>query len=82
MALSSFCKAAVLGQGGGIARTMQHANNHDLSFVVQIVDGVAAGETYAQAPSKILARGRGKREMPQWLTINFDLVDEACRCRL
>jgi len=56
LATSAFRKAAALRQGGSITRAVQDANDHDLSFVVQIVDGVIARKTDAQARRKILSR--------------------------
>ena len=76
---SALCKAAMLRQGSGIARAMQDANDHKLMFVVLVVDGVIARETYAQAGREILARGRGERKIQQRLAILFDPVDKA-RC--
>jgi hypothetical protein len=60
LASSAFRKAAVLRHGGGITRAVQDADDHDLSFVVQIVDGVIARKTDAQARRKIVSRLNGK----------------------
>jgi hypothetical protein len=79
---SSFRKTAVLRQSGGVTRAVQNTNEHDLSFVIQIVDGVIAGKANAQAGCEILTRGRGERKISQRFTILFDPVDEARRGRL
>jgi hypothetical protein len=79
MATSSFRKTAVLCQGGSVTRAVQNANEHDLSFVIQIVDGVIAGKAHTQARREILARGRGERKITQRLAILFDAVDKT-RC--
>src|SRR5277367_5163412 len=82
MATSSFRKTAVLCQGGGVTRAVQNANEHDLSFVIQIVDAVIAGKAHTQARREILARGRGERKISQRFAILFDAVDQARRGRL
>jgi hypothetical protein len=69
----------VLRQGGGITRTMQDANDHKLALIVLVVDGVIAGETYAQAGREVVARWGGERKITQRLAILFDPVDQA-RC--
>ena len=56
LASSALRKAAMLRRGGGITSAVQDADDHDLSFVVQIVDGVIARKTDAQAGRKILSR--------------------------
>jgi hypothetical protein len=56
---SSFRKTAVLRQSGGVTRAVQNTNEHDLSFVIQKVDGVIAGKAHTQTGREILARGRG-----------------------
>jgi hypothetical protein len=43
---SAFRKSAVLGQGGHVAGAMQNPNDHKLTLIVQVVDGVVAGKTY------------------------------------
>jgi hypothetical protein len=72
----------MLRQRGGIAGAVQDANDHKLFFVMQVVDGVVAGEAYPQTGGKILTRGRGEREMAQRLAIILDFVDQARRSRL
>jgi hypothetical protein len=79
---SVFLETAVLGQGGRIAGAMQNSDDHKLMLVVQVVDGVVAGETDAQPPSKVFPRRRCKREVKQPVAIVPDLVDEARRCCL
>jgi hypothetical protein len=79
---SSFRKTAMLRQGGGVTRAVQNANEYDLSFVMQIVDGVIAGKAHAQAGCEILARGRGEWKISQRFAIMFDAVDQARRGRL
>jgi hypothetical protein len=71
----------VLGQGGGIARAMQHANDNQFAFVVAVVDDVVAGKTRTQAGSKLFARRAGQREITERLARIFDLVDQPCRGR-
>jgi hypothetical protein len=80
--LRLFNKTAMLGESGGIARSMQDTDNHEVIFVMHIVDGVVAGKADAQTRRKILTRGCGERKVPQRLTIVLDLVDQARRCRL
>ena len=75
-------KAAVLRQGGGATRSVQNANEHDLSFVIQVVDRVIAGKAHTQARREIIARGRGERKITQRLAIVFDAVDQTRRGRL
>jgi hypothetical protein len=58
---------------------VQNTHDYDLSFVAQIVDGVVAGKTHAQAGREILARGRGERKISQRFAILFDAVDQARR---
>ena len=61
---------------------MQHANDNQLAFVVMVVDDVIAGKTRAQAGSKLLARGAGKRKITERLARLFDLVEQPRRGRL
>src|ERR1700733_8836307 len=49
-------------------------------LVVQVVDGVVAGETDAQPSRKIFPRRRCKGEVKKPVAIVLDLVDEARRC--
>jgi hypothetical protein len=79
---SAFLETAVLGQGGRIAGAMQNSDDHKLMLVVQVVDGVVAGETDAQPLRKVFLRRRCKREVKQPVAIVPDLVDEARRCCL
>ena len=72
----------MLRQGGGVTRTVQNANEHDLSFVIQIVDGVIAGKAHAQARREIVARGRSERKISQRFAILFDAIDQTRRGRL
>jgi hypothetical protein len=72
----------MLRESGGITRAMQDTNEHDLSFIVQIVDGVIAGKAHTQARREIIARGRGERKITQRLAIVFDAVDQTRRGRL
>jgi hypothetical protein len=72
----------MLRQSGGVTRAVQNANEHDLSFVVQIVDRVIARKRYAQARRKILARGRGERKISQRFAILSDAIDQTRRGRL
>jgi hypothetical protein len=65
---SVFLETAVLGQGGRIAGAMQNSDGQ-LMLVVQVVDGVVAGETDAQPPSKVFPRRRCKREVKQPVAI-------------
>ncbi len=58
---------------------MQDANDHDLLFIVQIVDGIVAGETDAQTRRENFARRPGEREMTQRFAMILDLLDEAGR---
>jgi hypothetical protein len=82
LASSAFRKAAVLRQGGGITRAVQNADDNDLAFVVQVVEGVIARKTDTQPRRKILARGRSERKMPQRFAILLDPVDEPRGYRL
>jgi hypothetical protein len=81
-ASSFLCKATVLSQGGGIARAVQNADDHDRALVTDIVDRVITRKTHAQAGRKVVARWRGKRKIPQRFAILFDAVDQARRGRL
>jgi hypothetical protein len=72
-ASSSLEKAAVLRHGGGVAGAVQDANDHEFSFIVEVVDGVIAGEAYAQTRGKLSARGPSKREAAQRFAIPPDL---------
>jgi len=51
----------MLGDGCGVTRTVQNADDYEFSVVVDIVDGVIAGEADAKAWRKILARRPGER---------------------
>jgi hypothetical protein len=79
---SIFLETAVLGHGGSIAGAMQNSDDHKLMLVVQVVDGVVAGETDAQPLRKVFPRRRCKREVKQPVAIVPDLVDETRRCCL
>jgi hypothetical protein len=57
----------------------QDTNNHELTFIVHVVDGIIAREADPQAGRKTGTCRCGKREMKQWLAIGLDLVDEP-RC--
>jgi len=72
----------VLRQGSSITRAVQDADDNDLTFVVQVVEGVIARKTDTQPWRKILARGRSERKMPQRFAILLDPVDEPRRYRL
>jgi hypothetical protein len=72
----------MLRQSGGVARTVQNTHDYDLSFIVQIVDGVVARKLHAQARREILTRGRGERKISQRFAILFDPIDESRRGRL
>ena len=76
---SAFLETAVLRQGGRIAGAVQNSDDHKLMLVVQVVDGVVAGETDAQPLGKVFPRRRRKREVKQAVAIVPDLVDEARR---
>ncbi len=62
-ALSPLCKTAALGQGGGVARTMQHAHDHQFPFIVKVVYGVVADKARTQTGGKLLPRNTGKRKV-------------------
>jgi hypothetical protein len=78
--LSVFLETAVLGHDGSIAGAMQNSDDHKLMLVVQVVDGVVAGETDAQPLRKVFPRC--KREVKQPVAIVPDLVNETRRCCL
>jgi len=46
----------------GVARAVQDAHDHKLALVMNIVDGVVAGEADTQTWRKVLAERRGLRE--------------------
>jgi hypothetical protein len=71
----------MLGDGCGVTRAVQNADDYEFSVVVDIVDGVIAGEADAKAWRKILARRPGERKSEKRLAIIFDLVDDPCRGR-
>jgi hypothetical protein len=59
----------VFGQGGGVTRAMQHANDYQFAFIVTVVDDIVAGKTGAQAGRKLLARSAGKRKVTERLAL-------------
>jgi hypothetical protein len=71
----------LLGDGCGVTRTVQNADDYEFSIVVDIVDGVIAGEADAKAWRKILARRAGERKSEKRLAVIFDLVDDPRRGR-
>jgi hypothetical protein len=81
-AASAFSKTAVLGQCGCISGSMQHPNDHELMLIVQVVDGIGAGKTDAQAGRKVVSRRGGKWKMKQRIAILLDPVYEPRRGRL
>ncbi len=76
---SAFPKAAVLGQCGRIAGAIQNPNDHKLMLIVQVVDGIVARKTDAQAGRKVVSRRSGKWKMKQRIAILLDPVYEP-RC--
>jgi len=79
---STFPKAAMLGQRGRIAGTMQNPKDHKLTLIMQIVDGTVAGKTNAQPRREVFSRRGCKGKVKQPVTILLDLVDEPRRCCL
>lgn len=71
----------MLGDGCGVTRAVQNADDYEFSVVVDIVDGVIAGEADAKGWRKILARRASERKSEKRLAITFDLVDDPCRDR-
>ena len=71
----------MVSQSGSVARTVQDANNHKLTFIMHVIDGVVAGKRDTQARRKIVARRCRQRKMEKRLAIAFDLIDEAFRRR-
>jgi hypothetical protein len=71
----------MLGDGCGVTRAVQNADDYEFSVVVDIVDGVIAREADAKGWRKILARRAGERKSEKRLAIVFDLVDDPCRGR-
>ena len=71
----------MLGDSCGVTRAVQNADDYEFSVVVDIVDGVIAGEADAKAWRKILARRAGERKSEKRLAVIFDLVDDPRRGR-
>jgi hypothetical protein len=69
----------MFGQGCGVARPMEDADDDKVTLVVDIVDGVVAGKADPQTGRKILSRRSGQRKTKQRVAIPLDLVDEARR---
>ena len=69
----------MLRQGSCISGTMQHPNDHKLMLIVQVVDGIVARKTDAQAGRKVVSRRGGKWKMKQRIAILLDPVYEP-RC--
>jgi hypothetical protein len=82
IAPSTFRKAAVFGQCGRIAGTMQDPNDHKLMLIMQVVDGIVARKTNAQPAREVFSRRGCKWKVKQPVAILLDLVDEARRCCL
>jgi hypothetical protein len=64
----------MLGDGCGVTRAVQNADDYEFSVVVDIVDRVIAREADAKGWRKILARRAGERKSEKRLAIVFDLV--------
>jgi len=58
-------KTAATGQSSGVARAVQDPNNHELTFIVHVVDGIIAREADPQAGRETGTCRCGKREMKQ-----------------
>jgi hypothetical protein len=58
---------------------MQDTHDHELARVMDIVEGVVAGEDDTQSRCKMLTERRGLRKMPKPLTSAFDLIDQPRR---
>ncbi len=72
---SAFRKAAVLGQCGRIAGTMQNPNDHKHMLTVQVIDGIVASKTNTQPAREVFSRRGGKWKVKQPVAILLDLVD-------
>lgn len=71
----SFEKAACIGNGGGVARSMQHTDNHDFGVRGKIIDGIAAMESDAQSGRELMAFRAGKRKILQAGKGRMDFVE-------
>jgi hypothetical protein len=71
----------MLGDGCDVTRAVQNADDYEFSVVVEIVDGLIAGDADAKGWRKTLARWAGEWKSEKRLAIRFDLVDDPCRGR-
>jgi|GEM_PF-3870941 len=61
----SFEKAARNCNGGGVSRSMQHADNDDFEFLGQIINRITAVEGGAQIRRELMALRAGKWKILQ-----------------
>lgn len=69
----------MVGNGGGVSRPMQHADNHDFRFPGKIIDGIAAEERDAQVGGELMALRAGERKVLQAGKCRADFVEQARR---
>jgi hypothetical protein len=67
----------MLGNGSGVTRAVQHADNHDGFGGRRVVDGVRVMEYHAERGRELRPRRSGVRKVTERLTRRFNCLDEA-----